>query len=99
MGTRQYASSMRHTLAVHATVQIATHMQSDSSVKDATWVLYWQHYIAFCSQICCSPTVVCLQTEGLSSSLSRIEMPLVPVLAYMESTRIAVNPEVLSRHE
>lgn len=37
-----------------------------------------------------------LQTEGLDGPLSRIEMPLVPVLAYMETTGIAVNPTVLS---
>lgn len=38
-----------------------------------------------------------LQAEGLHRPLMSTEMPLVPVLAYMEATRIAVNPDILGK--
>ena len=37
-----------------------------------------------------------VQSEGLCEPLTRIEMPLVRVLAEMELTRIAVNVEALA---
>ena len=40
-----------------------------------------------------------MQSEGLLQPLSKIEMPLVRVLASMEHTRMAINIDVLENQK
>ena len=40
-----------------------------------------------------------MQFEGLMHPLSRVEMPLVRVLASMEHTRMAINVHILEKQK